>query len=115
MVKTVLGVNHQGLTEWMFQRLSAILMLLYFPCIIGYFVLHPHLSYAEWHYLFSQTWIKIITMIVLAAMLYHAWIGVWTIFTDYVKPFVLRCILNTLVLLFLVACLIWGMMILWSV
>lgn len=115
MVKTVLSVKHQGLQDWVIQRVSAILMGIYFIVFLAYFLIHGQWSFADWHNLFAQTWMKIATIIVLLGMLYHAWIGIWTIFTDYVKPFVLRCILNCLVLLTLVACLLWGIMILWSV
>lgn len=115
MVKSVLGVNHQGLRDWMIQRVTAILMAIYSVLLISYLVLHPGLSYAEWHYLFSTTWMKIATLIFILSILYHAWIGMWTVFTDYVKPFVLRSILDVLVFLMLVACFFWGILILWSV
>ena len=115
MVKSVLGVKHQGLRDWILQRLSAILMAIYTIGLTGYLLIHADLSFGEWHYLFSQTWMKIATILFLCGLLVHAWIGIWTIFTDYVKPFVLRSILNTLVLLMLSACFIWGVLILWSV
>lgn len=115
MVKTVLGVKHQGLRDWAIQRASAILMAVYSIAFIAYIVCHPGLSFAEWHSLFAQTWMKVATILFLLALMWHAWIGVWTIFTDYVKPFVLRTILNFLVLLMLAACFVWGVLILWSV
>lgn len=115
MVKSVLGVNHQGLRDWVIQRASAIVMAFFTVWMLVWLVLHPDLSYAEWHALFAQQWVKIFTMLSMVSLLYHAWIGVWTIFTDYVKPFVIRCILNFLVLLMLFACFFWGVLILWSV
>lgn len=115
MVKTVLSMSHQGLREWIIQRLSAIYMAIYSLGLIGYIVFTPGISFAEWHGLFSQIWMKVATILFIFLMLYHAWIGMWTIFTDYVKPFVIRSILNTLVLLMLVACFFWGLLIVWSV
>jgi succinate dehydrogenase / fumarate reductase membrane anchor subunit len=115
MVKSVLGVSAKGLRDWTLQRLSAIIMGVYSIGLIGYIVCHPGLSFAEWHYLFSQTWIKIVTVLCLMGLIFHAWIGIWTIFTDYVKPFVIRSVLELCVLLMLFACLVWGIMILWSV
>lgn len=115
MVKSVLGVNHQGLRDWVIQRISAILMAIYSIGLIGYLICHPGLSFAEWHGLFSQQWVKVITILFILAIMWHAWIGVWTIFTDYVKPYILRSILNLLVLFMLVACFFWGVLILWSV
>ena len=115
MVKSVLGVSHQGTRDWMIQRASAIFMAIYSLGLIINFMLFQELTYIEWHSLFAQGWMKIFTILFISGLLFHAWIGMWTIFTDYVKPFVIRLILNALVLLMLVACFIWGVMILWSV
>lgn len=115
MVKSVLGVNHQGLTDWVIQRASAILMAVYSIWLIGYMVCHPGMTYGEWHHLFSLVSMKIATILFIVAILFHAWIGIWTIFTDYVKCYVLRCVLNSLVILTLAACFVWAVMILWSV
>jgi succinate dehydrogenase / fumarate reductase, membrane anchor subunit len=115
MVKSVLGVNHQGLRDWVIQRISAIFMAVYSLGLSFYIVCHSDLSFAEWHSLFAQEWMKIATVLFILSIMLHAWVGVWTIFTDYVKPFVLRSILNFFVLLMLVACFFWGVLILWSV
>jgi succinate dehydrogenase / fumarate reductase membrane anchor subunit len=115
MVKSVLSVSHQGLRDWMIQRVSALVMAVYSLGLIIYIVSNPGLSFAEWHTLFSYTGVKIATILFLACLLFHAWVGMWTIFTDYVKPYILRSILHVFVLLMLAACFIWGLMILWSV
>jgi succinate dehydrogenase / fumarate reductase membrane anchor subunit len=115
MVKSVLGVNHQGLRDWVMQRLSAIILAIYSLGLITYIVLHPELSFAEWHFLFSQTWMKIATLLCILSLMLHAWVGIWTLFTDYVKPYILRALLNSLVLFLLIACFFWGLLILWSV
>lgn len=115
MVKSVLGVHHQGLRDWMIQRVSAIFMAVYSIALILYIVCHPGLSFAEWHSLFAAPWMKIATILFTLALIWHAWIGVWTILTDYVKPFVLRSVINTLVLFMLAACFVWGVLIVWSV
>ncbi len=115
MVKSVLGVNHQGLRDWIIQRMSAIYMAVYSIGLILYILFHSGLSFAEWHGLFAQEWVKIATILFILSIMLHAWVGIWTIFTDYVKPFVLRSILNFFVLLMLAACFFWGILILWSV
>lgn len=115
MVKSVLSVAHQGLRDWVIQRVSAVVMALYSIFLIGYFVMNPSGSFAEWHTLFSYTATKIATILFLLCLMFHAWIGMWTVFTDYVKPFVLRFILEVIVFFMLAACFIWGILILWSV
>lgn len=114
MVTSVLGVN-KGLRDWIIQRVSAILMAIYFVGLLIFIFTHSELSYAEWHTLFSRNWMKVASALVLLAIIYHAWVGVWTIFTDYVKCSWLRMILNLLVLFTLAACFFWGLLILWSV
>jgi succinate dehydrogenase / fumarate reductase membrane anchor subunit len=115
MVKTVLSVSHQGLRDWVIQRASAIFMAVYSLGLLSYLIFHPELSFAEWHGLFAQQWVKVFTIIFIFALMWHAWIGIWTIFTDYVKPFVIRTNLNFFVLLMQIACFFWGVLILWSV
>jgi succinate dehydrogenase / fumarate reductase membrane anchor subunit len=115
MVKSVLGVNHQGLRDWVIQRISAILMAVYSIALVLYLLTHPGLSFAEWHGLFAQEWMKVITILFLLSLLWHAWVGIWTIFTDYIQSFVIRSILNLFVLFMLFACFFWGILILWGV
>lgn len=115
MVKSVLGVNHQGLRDWVVQRVSAIYMAIYSIGLMTYLVLSPSLYFAEWRALFGQTCMKIATLLFLLCLIGHAWVGMWTIFTDYVKAAMLRFVINVLVFLALAACFIWGTMILWSI
>ncbi len=115
MVKSVLGVNHQGLTDWLIQRVSAIVMVIYCVGMLVFFSMHADLAYYDWHGLFAHLWMKVATLLVLTSLLYHAWIGMWTVFTDYVKPFVLRLVLHVIVLFALVAFFFEGALILWSV
>jgi succinate dehydrogenase / fumarate reductase membrane anchor subunit len=115
MVKSVLSVNHQGLREWVIQRTSAIIMAVYSIGLMTYIVMNPELSFAEWHGFFAETWVKVATLLFVLALCFHAWIGMWTIFTDYVKIFVVRCMLNFGAILMLMACFFWAFMILWSV
>jgi succinate dehydrogenase / fumarate reductase, membrane anchor subunit len=115
MVKSVLGVNHRGFSDWVMQRITAIYTGIYSIGLILYCLFHPHFSYGEWHGLFAATPMKVASILFLMGLVFHAWIGMWTVMTDYIKPFVLSCIMHLFVFLFLAACLIWGILILWSV
>lgn len=114
MVKTVLSVSHQGLRDWVMQRLSAIAMIIYTLVILSFLFSHPNVTYLEWHGFFAHGWVRVITMIFIASLLLHAWLGMWTVFTDYIKPFVIRIILHTAVFFALLAFFFEGLMILWS-
>lgn len=115
MVKSLLSVSQRGLRDWIIQRVSAVVMALLSIVFAAYLVTRSDFSYAEWHTLFTYTSIKIITIFFLLALCFHAWIGMWTIATDYIKHFVLRAVFHLLVIAMLTACFIWGIMILWSV
>ena len=115
MVKSVLGVNHRALTDWLIQRISAIVMIVYVVGIVFFLVAHPGLAFYEWHGLFSQVWMKVATALVILSLLYHAWIGMWTVFTDYIKSAPIRLILDVLVILTLITFFLSTVLILWSV
>jgi succinate dehydrogenase / fumarate reductase membrane anchor subunit len=115
MVKSVLGVSHRGLTEWLFQRVTAILMVIYTVGLVAFMMGHSPLEYSQWHDLFSNIGIKIATLLLVLSLLYHAWVGIWTVLTDYVKPFVLSLVLQMVVLLSLVACFFYALLIVWGV
>jgi succinate dehydrogenase / fumarate reductase membrane anchor subunit len=111
MVKSILSVSHAGLRDWVIQRLSAIYMALYTIVAIVYVATSSPLSFEGWHALFACIGVKIATIILLMSLLWHAWIGVWTIVTDYVHPAVLRAVIHVLVGLSLTVYLIWGVII----
>lgn len=115
MVKTVLGVNHQGLRDWFIQRVSAIVMAIYSLVLIIWILAQPSVNYLNWHWLFSHVWMKVATMLFAASVLLHAWVGIWTIFTDYIKIAWLCLLLNTLVFFTLAASFFWTLFILWGI
>jgi succinate dehydrogenase / fumarate reductase membrane anchor subunit len=115
MVKSVLGVNHQGLQDWLIQRVSAVIMAIYSIGMISYFLIGGPIEFVNWHALFAHVWMKIATILCVASLLFHAWVGMWTIFTDYVKPYGLTIVLNVLVFFSLVASFFWALLILWGV
>lgn len=115
MVKSVLGQTHSGLRDWLIQRISAVVMVIYTIGLFIYLVKTPKVDFANWHALFSCSAVKIATLILLLSVLWHAWVGLWTVFTDYVKCFVLRLVLHVLVLFALIAFFLKGLLILWGV
>lgn len=115
MVKSVLGVNHQGFTDWLIQRVSAVVLTIYTVGIVLFLCCHREMSYDIWRELFAHSYMKVVTMFVLLALLYHAWIGMWTIVTDYIKSFVLRLVIEVIILSALIALFFSGLLIFWGV
>lgn len=107
-------VDRRGLREWLAQRVTAVLIAVYTVFLITYLLKHPDASYEQWKSLFVCTWMKVATMIVIISIVWHAWIGLWTVFTDYVKCHIARLILQIGVILLLAAYFIWVIDILWG-
>ena len=106
--------NQRGFREWMIQRISAVLIGSYAVVVVAYLLSFPNMSYISWLHLYASVWMRVYTVIVLFAVLWHAWIGLWTVFTDYVKPKVVRLSLEVALFLLLMVYMIWCLDILWA-
>lgn len=115
MVKALYAVNRRGLTDWLIQNISAFIMVIYTIGIMVFFISHPELDFTTWHTLFEHGWMKGATIILFALLLFHAWIGVWTVITDYIKCAVVRLSLYIFILLALVALFLAAVAIMWGV
>jgi succinate dehydrogenase / fumarate reductase membrane anchor subunit len=104
----VANSSKRGLIEWIWQRVSAVIIVVYLTVILSFiFGRDAPINYVVWLQFYSQTYIRVLTVLATGAILWHAWIGIWTVMTDYVKLPCLRKILEILVLLFLAVCGIW--------
>ncbi len=108
-----MGIN-SGYRDWKLQRISAIVMIVYICYLFAFFVGHPHVGYLRWAALFSSAWMQVSTLVVIFLLLIHAWIGMWTIGTDYIKCSVMRSCYEFCVFIALLAYFFWTMKILWS-
>jgi succinate dehydrogenase / fumarate reductase, membrane anchor subunit len=106
--------SHRGLRDWLVQRVTAVLIGAYAIFILTYLMTQSSLSFLKWHGLFHSTSMKIFTFMTLLAVIWHAWIGLWTVLTDYVKPKGLRMALELVIVLLLLGYLSWGFEILWT-
>jgi len=116
MVNSVTNFGRSGLYDWVIQRLSAVILAIYTLFLFGFVVATPDLTFAEWHGLFSQVWMKVFSLAALISICAHAWVGMWTISTDYITgSTTLRFIFQLVMAGFLFTYLVWGIDILWSV
>jgi succinate dehydrogenase membrane anchor subunit len=114
MVTNVTSLTGNGLRDWLIQRVSAIFIAAYAIFLVGFIVIHPQLNFDQWRSLFDCVWVQVATMIFLVSLMLHAWVGIWTVTTDYVKGTILRLSLQMLVVLFLLGLFIWGIHIFWG-
>jgi len=122
MVTSITSLGRNGLYDWLVQRVSAVVLLAWF-LVVGYFILTAdNLDFAQWQGLFAQTWMRVFSMIALVSLCAHAWVGMWTISTDYLTPALLgsfatrvRLMFQLVCLVVLLAYLVWCIQILWSI
>jgi len=101
--------------NFLLQRLTAVVLTAFTLFLALRLVLGGRLGYDGWAALFVPLWMKIVTLVALLALFYHAWIGVRDIWMDYVKPTGIRLALQMLTVLWLVFCAVWSVQILWRV
>lgn len=114
MVKNVTSLTRSGLRDWLFQRISAIIVGAYVIFLFGFVLFSSSLTFTVWHDLFSHTIMRIITLIVLISVMVHAYVGMWTISTDYLKNTGVRLLFQVAVFIALIAFFIWSIIILWG-
>lgn len=119
MVTTVTNFGRSGTSDWLLQRVTGVILLAYF-LFVGYVVVGG-VDYAGWTALFAQTWVKVFSLMALLSLAAHAWIGLWSVLTDYLTERLmgqtgnfLRLGLQLLIGLALFVYVVWGTQILWG-
>ncbi|SEI41328.1 succinate dehydrogenase / fumarate reductase membrane anchor subunit [Allopseudospirillum japonicum] len=114
MVTNITNFGRSGLSDWLMQRASAVVLALYTLYMVGFFLTTSHLDYATWSGLFQGTGMRIFSLLALISLAAHAWIGLWTVSTDYIKPTGIRLGFQVVVILAMFAYLVWGVQVLWG-
>ncbi len=114
MVTNITSLTGNGLKDWLIQRVTAVYFAAYSLFLIGYWIMHAPLQYAVWQGLFHSVVVQIASLLALLSVSLHAWIGIWTVTTDYIKSTAVRLSVQMLVALLLICQFIWGVMILWG-
>ena len=118
MITTVTSLGRTGLQDWLIQRISAIVIVSYMLFVAIYLLLGKYtqeLNYESWRLLFSNPTMRMASGITLLSLVAHAWVGLWTVSTDYIRSVILRLAIQIIAAIYLFSNLIWGITILWSV
>ena len=89
-------------------------MALYTVGFAACLLIGPPATYADWKAIFSGSFVRLATMFFVAALLYHAWVGVRNILMDYAKPTSVRLTLQVIVICVLIAYVAWTVQVLWG-
>jgi len=111
----ITSMPQKGVTDWLKQRVTAVILVIYLLLFPALLLTHQPLDVDSWCGIFHPLWFKIFSIIAFLSVLVHAWVGMWTIFTDYIHLWSLRLILIWVMGLALFAYFIWFIQILWGV
>ncbi len=82
MVTPLISSTRTGLSDWVIQRLSSLVLLSYFA-VIGYQLL-VGVDYSSWSELHDEMWMKVLTFSAALGLVAHSWIGLCSVFDDYI-------------------------------
>lgn len=121
MVTNVTSFGRSGLSDWVLQRVSAVILAAYTLFLVYWFATQPVVTYEAWKSLFDCTAMRIFSLLTLLSLIAHAWVGIWTITTDYLTPLSLgnyatkvRFLVQCACIVALFVYLVWGIEILWG-
>ena len=122
MVKSVTSLSSSGLSNWMLQRVSALIMTAYLIFMVAYFFVNPSPSYDQWLSLHSTLAMRIFSLLTILSIATHAWIGVWCVLTDYItvrligpKATPIRMFLQLAMIAVILFYVVWTVDILWGI
>lgn len=79
------GKMRSGTREWVFQRVSNLLICAWGAVFIAQLMLLGEASYASWLSLFQPLWFKVFSTCVLSFITLNSVLAGWQIGADYVK------------------------------
>ena len=122
MVKSVTSLSSSGLSNWMLQRVSALIMTAYLIFMVAYFFVNPSPSYDQWLSLHSSLAMRIFSLLTILSIATHAWIGIWCVLTDYItvrligpKATPIRMFLQLAMIAVILFYVVWTIDILWGI
>ena len=111
---------HYGIKDWLIQRVTAVIMVIYTIVFAIGALLTPDFTYENWVHLFNFEVFrfplgKVLAMLTFLSLAYHAWIGVRDIWMDYVRHAGLRLTLQAFTIVWLVGSAVYAAQILWRI
>lgn len=122
MVTNITSLGSNGALDWLVQRVSAVVLLAWIFCVGGSVLFTDGMTYETWRALFDSTAMRVFSLAALLSLCAHAWIGMWTVSTDYLTAALLGKSATAVRFLFQLGCLlvlftyfVWCVQILWSI
>ena len=121
MVINVMSLSRSGLKDFVIQRATAVVLALYVLCVVGFLLANPGLDRVTLVGYFSSLPMKVFSILAVLSTVAHAWIGMWTVGTDYIREHYFGVYATTYRVIYQIGCLLvlfvyalWGIDIFWS-
>jgi succinate dehydrogenase / fumarate reductase membrane anchor subunit len=101
-----------GFVDWLLQRVSAVYLGGFCLYLVARFLLSPITNHAVWTAWFAQGGVRLAWALAIAALLVHAWVGMRSVYLDYLKPLWVRFTVQMLTALAFAAMALWSAQIL---
>ena len=112
MISRNSGSAHRGLGEWLLQRLSALYLAGFMLWLLTQLALAPPVNYFAWKTWVSAGVVRLAFALFFLSVLVHAWVGMRSVFLDYLKPLWVRFMAQVLLAVGLLVLTFWAAQIL---
>ena len=109
-MKSATGLTGSGSRDWVVQRISAVVLAAYAVVMLVWFLTHQP-TFELWRGFMLSLPMRLFTLLAMLSLVGHAWVGMWTVFTDYVTSGGLRFVLQSAMIIAVIVYLFWGVMI----
>ncbi|MBE9516620.1 MAG: succinate dehydrogenase, hydrophobic membrane anchor protein [Proteobacteria bacterium] len=101
------GSAHNGLGEWLLQRISALYIAGFLIYLAIWFTLYPVNNYQAWLQWFGSGVVRASFGVFIISLVAHAWVGMRSVYMDYVPIFWLRFVVSSATAIGLMVLLLW--------
>jgi len=122
LTTSVTSFGRSGVSDWLLQRVTAVVLLAYTICITSFVLFNSDLQYEQWVAYHSNFPMKVFNVLAVLSVAVHAWIGLWAVLTDYVtvrlmgpKATALRIIFQLGMIAVIFIYVLWAIDILWGI
>lgn len=103
-----LGGQRSGIASWLVQRLTSLYLAGFAFFIVVELARGGPADYTAWRAWWSGVSVRAAVGVFVIALLLHAWVGLRSVFLDYLKPVPLRLGASVAAALFLLLLALWG-------
>ena len=86
MVTQITSLSRSGLSDFVIQRATAVVLALYSLCVLSFFLANPGLDHQSLMAFFGHAFMQAFSVLAVLSTVAHGWIGMWTVGTDYIRP-----------------------------